>query len=188
MAWFFLSRNYWSSSDYDLMTSIWENTISILAGNLNSGRSISYYSCKFMFSPLNCLTLSSVVRKFSLPKWTEQLLLLSLMCRFRWMARLKKEHVPTWCTRTQMSINNASTPSSYKDCCKRNLIFGKFQSEKFSKNNILDNSSWTAWSNNFFTLVWQIKSIQKNSFEKWLSMELFIDGLEFDVYPIIFSK
>ena len=90
MACFFLSRNYWSSSDYDLITSIWENTISILAGNLNSGRSISYYSCKFMFSPLNCSTLSSVVRKFSLPKWTEQLLLLSLMCRFRWMARLKK--------------------------------------------------------------------------------------------------
>ena len=31
----FLSRNYWSS--LDLMASIWENVISILTGNLNSG-------------------------------------------------------------------------------------------------------------------------------------------------------
>ena len=43
----FLSRNYLSSLDHDLMASIWEKAISILAGNLNSGRSylISYYSC-----------------------------------------------------------------------------------------------------------------------------------------------
>ena len=38
MAWF-LSRNYWSLLDNDLMTNIWEKAISILAGNLNSGRS-----------------------------------------------------------------------------------------------------------------------------------------------------
>ena len=38
MAWF-LSRNYWSSLDHDLMASIWENAISILAGNLNSSPS-----------------------------------------------------------------------------------------------------------------------------------------------------
>ena len=37
--WLFLTRNYWSSLDYDLMASIWEKTISILAGNLISGRS-----------------------------------------------------------------------------------------------------------------------------------------------------
>ena len=36
---FFLSRIYWSSLDHDLMASIWEKGISILAGNLNSGRS-----------------------------------------------------------------------------------------------------------------------------------------------------
>ena len=35
----FLSRNYWSLLDYDRMASIWEKAISILAGNLNSGRS-----------------------------------------------------------------------------------------------------------------------------------------------------
>ena len=38
----FLSRIYWSSLDHDLMASIWEKwekAISILAGNLNSGRS-----------------------------------------------------------------------------------------------------------------------------------------------------
>ena len=38
MAWFF-PRNYWSLLDHDLMTSIWETAISILAGNLNSGHS-----------------------------------------------------------------------------------------------------------------------------------------------------
>ena len=38
--WFgFLSRKYWSSLDHDLMASIWGKAISILAGNLNSGRS-----------------------------------------------------------------------------------------------------------------------------------------------------
>ena len=36
MAWF-LSRNYWN--ELDLMASIWEKAISILAENLNSGRS-----------------------------------------------------------------------------------------------------------------------------------------------------
>ena len=36
---FFLSRIYWSSLDHDLMASIWEKDISILAGNLNLGRS-----------------------------------------------------------------------------------------------------------------------------------------------------
>ena len=35
----FLSRNYWSLLDHDLMASIWEKAISILAGNLNSGHS-----------------------------------------------------------------------------------------------------------------------------------------------------
>ena len=35
----FLSKNYWSSLDHDLMASIWEKAISVLAGNLNSGRS-----------------------------------------------------------------------------------------------------------------------------------------------------
>ena len=35
---FFLSRNYWSSLDHDLMASIWEKAISILTGSLNSGR------------------------------------------------------------------------------------------------------------------------------------------------------
>ena len=35
----FLARIYWSSLDHDLMTSIWKKGISILAGNLNSGRS-----------------------------------------------------------------------------------------------------------------------------------------------------
>ena len=35
----FLSRKYWSSLDNDLMASILEKAISILAGNLNSGRS-----------------------------------------------------------------------------------------------------------------------------------------------------
>jgi len=39
LAWFFLSRNYWSSLDHYLMASIREKIISILAGNLNSGRS-----------------------------------------------------------------------------------------------------------------------------------------------------
>ena len=35
----FLSRNYWSLLDHDLMASIWEKNISIFVGNLNSGRS-----------------------------------------------------------------------------------------------------------------------------------------------------
>ena len=34
-----LFRNYWSLLDHDLMASIREKNISILAGNLNSGRS-----------------------------------------------------------------------------------------------------------------------------------------------------
>ena len=38
MAWF-LSRNYWSLLDHDLMASNLEKAISILSGNLNSGRS-----------------------------------------------------------------------------------------------------------------------------------------------------
>ena len=33
-----LNRIYWSSLDHDLTASIWEKAISILAGNLNSGR------------------------------------------------------------------------------------------------------------------------------------------------------
>ena len=38
----------WSSLDHDLMASIWENPISILAGSLNSGcRYLSYYSCTY---------------------------------------------------------------------------------------------------------------------------------------------
>ena len=36
---FFLSKIYWGSLDHDLMASIWEKAISILAGNLNSSRS-----------------------------------------------------------------------------------------------------------------------------------------------------
>ena len=43
----FLSRNYRSFLDHDLMASIWEKSISILAGNLNSGR--SYFSCTYPF-------------------------------------------------------------------------------------------------------------------------------------------
>ena len=39
MAWFFLFKKYWSSLDHDLMASIGEKAILILAGNLNSGRS-----------------------------------------------------------------------------------------------------------------------------------------------------
>ena len=39
MARFFLSRNFWCLLDHDLMTSIWEKAVSILAGNLNLGRS-----------------------------------------------------------------------------------------------------------------------------------------------------
>ena len=39
MACFALSRIYWCFLDHDLMASIWEKAISILAGNLNSGRS-----------------------------------------------------------------------------------------------------------------------------------------------------
>ena len=35
----FLSRNFWSLLNHDLMASIWEKAISILAGNLNSSRS-----------------------------------------------------------------------------------------------------------------------------------------------------
>ena len=35
----FLSRNYCNLLDHDLMASIWEKDISILAGNLNPGRS-----------------------------------------------------------------------------------------------------------------------------------------------------
>ena len=35
----FLCRNYWRSLDHDLIASILEKDISILAGNLNSGRS-----------------------------------------------------------------------------------------------------------------------------------------------------
>ena len=35
----FLSRNYCSLLDHDLMASIWKKAISILVGNLNSGRS-----------------------------------------------------------------------------------------------------------------------------------------------------
>ena len=35
---FFLSRIYWTSLDHDLMASIWEKAISILAENLNLGR------------------------------------------------------------------------------------------------------------------------------------------------------
>ena len=34
----FLSRIYWSSLDHDLVASIFEKAISILAGNLNSRR------------------------------------------------------------------------------------------------------------------------------------------------------
>ena len=37
MAWFFSSRIYWTSLDHDLMASIWEKAISILAESLNSG-------------------------------------------------------------------------------------------------------------------------------------------------------
>ena len=48
----FLPRNYWSSLDHDLIASIWEKAISILAGNLNSGRSylITAVQNKFLFS------------------------------------------------------------------------------------------------------------------------------------------
>ena len=35
----FLCRNYWRSLDHDLIASILEKDISILAGNFNSGRS-----------------------------------------------------------------------------------------------------------------------------------------------------
>ena len=38
-SWVFLSKNYWSLLDHDLMASIWEKTISIFAGNLISSRS-----------------------------------------------------------------------------------------------------------------------------------------------------
>ena len=43
----FLSRNYWSWSHPNLMASIWEKVISILAGNLNSGR--SYFITAVLF-------------------------------------------------------------------------------------------------------------------------------------------
>ena len=44
----FLSRIYWSSLDQDLMASIWEKAISILAGNLNSFRSYQYCNCTYL--------------------------------------------------------------------------------------------------------------------------------------------
>ena len=49
LAWF-LSRNYWSSLDHDLMASIWEKAISILAENLNSGRSYLITAVFWYFS------------------------------------------------------------------------------------------------------------------------------------------
>ena len=53
MAWF-LSRIYWSSLDHDLMASIWGKAISLLARNLNSGRSYcTYYSCKEVFQSMD---------------------------------------------------------------------------------------------------------------------------------------
>ena len=41
MAWFFYPETIGSSLDHDLMASIWEKAISIMAGNLNSSRSCS---------------------------------------------------------------------------------------------------------------------------------------------------
>ena len=46
----FLSRNCWSSSDHDLMASIWEK-----AGNLNSGRSYLITAVEIFFSILSDL-------------------------------------------------------------------------------------------------------------------------------------
>ena len=51
-----LSRNYWSSSDHDLMASIWEQAISILLGNSNSGR--SYHNTAVQI----CMSKMSIIR------------------------------------------------------------------------------------------------------------------------------
>ena len=45
----FLSRIYWSLLDHDLMASIWEKAISILAGNLNSRRSYLITAVSIIF-------------------------------------------------------------------------------------------------------------------------------------------
>ena len=99
----FLSRNCWL-----------ENAISILLGNLNSGRS-------YPITALNSFFHHSIVQLSQV--WSEnshyQSGLSSCYCwvwcvDFGGWPDLKKEHVPTWCTRTQMSINNASTPCYVK--------------------------------------------------------------------------
>ena len=52
---FFLSRNYWSSLDHDLMASIWEKDISILAENLNSGGSYLITAVTVLYFIVSCL-------------------------------------------------------------------------------------------------------------------------------------
>ena len=67
MAWF-LSRNYWSSIDHGLMASIGEKAISILAGNLNSGRSYLITAVIRKLEKLHCqargrIDVRKIVRK-----------------------------------------------------------------------------------------------------------------------------
>ena len=56
----FLSRIYWSLLDHDLMVSTWEKAISILAGNLNKGR--SYLITAVIFEGKMYVSIRNMVR------------------------------------------------------------------------------------------------------------------------------
>ena len=83
MAWFFIWWNYWSSLDHDLVASIWEKAISILAGNLNSGRSylitaVTYRICSLpgqftkKTKEYNNAELEHILHTVDLNVWREQ--------------------------------------------------------------------------------------------------------------------
>ena len=87
MACFFLSRDYWSLSDHDLMASIWEKNILILAENLNSGRSYlittiqAFLIARFFWNFHKCLVRTKIrlIVEFKLRLGAQSVTLLSTL-------------------------------------------------------------------------------------------------------------
>ena len=110
----FISRNYWSSLDQDLMASIWEKANSILAGNLNSGRTyliiavqlmlaqrgqIFYQAVLKIFRETRCMNIYAVKLR---PLWKDK-------DRFEIFCEIKCECTKLWSNCEWISCDNISS-------------------------------------------------------------------------------
>ena len=142
----FLSNNYWSSWDHDLMARIWEKAISILSGNLNSGR--SYLITAVHTSWINWLCLSTFLLF---------IILTIAACRYI----LRSSSTAWWVCSTSWGVSFWTVPAIRN--LVRLLVYFIFKP-------ITDSSlsSWNEWKRKFFNDRYTYIPIQKDLSRKFL--------------------